>query len=57
MKCHICKQVAEIYLPDRSHESDQYRPICISCLDDLLKVYPNLFRFIQNRELGFFKHQ
>lgn len=56
MKCHICKHIAEIYLPDRSYESDKYRPICNKCLDDLLKVYPTLFSFIKKRELGFLKH-
>lgn len=55
MKCHICKKPAEIYLPDRSHESNIYRPICNICLDNLLKVYPTLFTFIKNRELGFCK--
>jgi hypothetical protein len=52
MNCFICNNTCKLLIPDRDKDSQVLRNICVKCLDKFLFIYPQLTKFIVNRELG-----
>ena len=52
MLCFICNHEAVLLIPDRDPDSMVVRPICDKCLDDFIKIFPNLFKYVKHRQLG-----